>query len=187
MTTGSLRRVLLGVVLACLAVTGVALAADGPQGAYKLEGAWIAKVPGTSGQWTFVMVPDASGKTAAGHGSIDVGFVLGPDLVADYQSPLLIQAVMTGPRTAVSTSVWYGIRKLSSPGPQHENAEVVYIGMSHGTTTYVAPGKATGLHALSFYLPAADADGDGLPDAGATPVAYVEFPTEETRVPAPTR
>ena len=185
MTTGCLRRILAGVLMACLAVSGIASAGDTGSGAYKLEGAWIAKVPGTAGQWTYVMVPDPSGKTAAGHGSIDVGFVLSPELVADYQSPLLIQAVMTGPKTAVSTSVWYGIRRLSSPGPNGENAEVVYIGTSHGTTTYVAPGKAVGLHALSFYLPTADADGDGLPDAGATPVAYVELPTEETRLPAP--
>lgn len=185
MTTGCLRRILAGVLVVCLAVPGVAFAGDAGSGAYKLEGAWIAKVPGTSGQWTYVMVPDPSGKTAAGHGSIDVGFVLSPELVADYQSPLLIQAVMTGPKTAVSTSVWYGIRKLSSPGPYGESAEVVYIGTSQGTTNYVAPGKAVGLHALSFYLPAADADGDGLPDPGATPVAYVELPTEETRLPAP--
>ena len=41
----------------------------------KLEpSAWIAKVDGLPGQWTYVVSPDPSGRHAAAHGTIDVGF-----------------------------------------------------------------------------------------------------------------
>ena len=59
-----------------LALTfGLSLPAMAGQGAgaYKLDGAWVAKVVGVPGQWTYIISADPSGKRAAGYGSIDSG------------------------------------------------------------------------------------------------------------------
>ena len=182
MTTGSLRRVLLSILMVCLAVPGMALAGDGPKAAMKLEGAWIAKVPTTLAQWSYVLSPDSSGRHATGHGTIEVGFAIG-EFGAEYTSPLLIEVTVTGPNTAAFNSVWYGLKKSADPT---YSAEIVYIAVNQGTMTSIGPGKSLGTHTLSYYLPAQDADGDGLPDPGQKPVAPpVELTTVETRLPGP--
>jgi hypothetical protein len=38
---------------------------------------------------------------------------------------------------------------------------------------------------LKFYLPSQDADGDGIPDAGETPVFVLPVTTMDTRLPSP--
>src|SRR5512146_1482783 len=74
MAAGTLRRALLGALALCLVASGAALADKVGSGAFKLEGAWIARVVGTNGQWSYVVSPDNSGRHATAHGSIDVGF-----------------------------------------------------------------------------------------------------------------
>ena len=58
-------------VVACvmlLGLTAFGIASTGGGGsAYKLEGAWIAKVDGSTGQWSYVLSPDSSGRRASGH------------------------------------------------------------------------------------------------------------------------
>ena len=134
----------------------------------KLGGAWIAMVVDGPGQWTYVLAADPSGRHAAGHGSIDVGFyVPGLSELADRNSPLLIDMVMTGPDRGTFNSVWYGIREVSGGTT---SSEVVYIGISWGEFRLVAPGRSEVTHNIEFYLPFQDADGDGLPDPGQTQV-----------------
>jgi len=145
--------------------------------AAKLEGAWIAKVVGAEGipqappgMWTYVLAPEPSGRHAAGHGSIDIGFyVPGVSDLADETSPLLIDIVMTGPDTGQFNSVWYGLKK--GPTSVGTTGEIVYIGVNHGTMKFVAPGKSEGTHNIEFFWPESDTDNDGLPDPGATPIA----------------
>jgi hypothetical protein len=174
--------VLLSVLTVCLVMPGAALAGGGPKSAMKLEGAWIAKVPTTQAQWSYVLSPDASGRHATGHGTVEVGFAAG-EFDAEYTSPLLIEVTVTGPDTAAFNSVWYGLKKSADPA---YTAEIVYIAVNQGTIRSVGPGKAEGLHNIAYYLPTQDADGDGLPDPGQTPVAPpIQVPTFETRVPAP--
>ena len=59
-------------VAACLLLTAPTAMAD--KGACKLQGAWVAKVIGFPGQWSYVLAAVPSGRHAAGHGSVDVGF-----------------------------------------------------------------------------------------------------------------
>jgi hypothetical protein len=178
-TTG-LAAVVVAVVLSASTVI-----AGGP-GAHKLEGAWIAKVPEVGGQWTYVLVPDASGRRAAGHGSVEVGFNLeflfGP---TDGPSPLLVQLEMTGPNTGIYNCIWYGVRELPDLGPMAPTAELTYIGMVKGTMTFVGPGKIEAEHYFEFYYPSQDADGDGFPDAGEEPVFGFQSASVDTRLPSP--
>ncbi len=131
----------------------------------KLEGSWIARVPGTPLLWTYTMSPDPSGKEAAISGSVQVAVkpaVMVPGLFADleYVSPMVGRIVMTGTDTAKFTAVWYGM-KTGMPFDQ-----VVFIGVTSGEIKFTAPGKAEVSHNLGFYAPSTDADGDGLPDPG---------------------
>lgn len=176
-------------ISACLLlVSPTVLAGNGP-GASKLEGAWVAKVvevPG--GQWSYVLSPDASGRRAFGHGSIDAGFDVGGIFgsafePSDASSPILINLVMTGPDTAAFYAVWYGLKRLDPPSPVTE--AIVYIGVVTGETKFVAPGKSESTHDFAIYAPTQDGDGDGFPDEGeATPYMFTVH-TVDTRLPAP--
>lgn len=151
-----------------LLLANPAVAAPPASKAGKLGGAWIARVVDGPGQWTYMLAADPSGRRAAGHGSIDVGFyVPGLSELSDQNSPLLIDMVMTGPDRGTFNSVWYGLKKASGG---MTTTEIVYIGISWGEFKLVAPGKSEATHNIEFYLPFQDADGDGLPDPGEIPV-----------------
>ena len=172
-------------VTACLLLTAPIAMAD--KGAYKLEGAWVAKVVGFPGQWSYVLAGDPSGRRASGHGSVDVGF--NPGVFGCYfgetnaDSPILINLEMTGPDTAVAYSIWYA---LSSAVPS--STEIVFIGEVRTETKFVAPGKSESTHYFAFYRPDQDVDpADGFPDEGQTPACSAPVPlyTLDTRLPAP--
>lgn len=174
--------VMAAVATGALTVTPVTAAGDG-MGAVKLEGAWIAKGVELPLQWTFVLSPDSSGRRAALHGSIDVGTGSGAAFGADYASPIIGQLVMTGSDSGKFSTMWYGIKRLPS-GPL--SATIVYIGVNKGEVKFVGQGEAISTHHLAYYLPSSDADGDGLPDDGATPVfGPITLTTTDTRLPLP--
>lgn len=182
MTNGNRKLIVAALVASALLglPAGQPTAADG--WANKLEGAWVSKVQEVPLVWSFVLVPDASGRRASLHGSIDIGLAggFGPDVTT---TPLIGELVMTGPDSARFNSVWYG--RVSTPaGPL--SAAIVYIGMNRGTVTFTGPGKGVSISHIAYYLPSSDADGDGYPDAGATPVAGpLTFTARNTRLPAP--
>jgi len=193
MKTRTCFGAVLGTISVCLLLASPMAMADKAAGAHKLEGAWVAKVQGPlPGQWSYVLAPDASGRRAAGHGSVDLGF--NPDYVfgcefgeMDYaDSPILISLEMTGPDTAIGYSVWYAIKTLS-PGA----AEIVFIGEVRSDITFIAPGKSQSLHYFYFYSEDKDVDPkDGFPDVGAEPdcswvARGIVIPTIDTRLPAP--
>ncbi len=174
------------VVAVALVLLAGAPAAGQGQGAAKLEGTWVARVVEFDGapspwpfQWSYVLTPDNSGRTAAIYGNVDIGFPPTPPLLADAHSPLLGRVVTTGPRTTAFDSYWYGIKKDVLPGLD----AVLYIGRAWGEGRVVAAGKTETTHHFEVYLPAADADGDGLPDPGAVPVKTFTVVTHDTRVP----
>jgi hypothetical protein len=171
----------------CLLMAAAPAIADKGLGAYKMEGAWVAKVVGFPGQWSYVLTPDSSGRRASGHGSVDVGFdpaAVGCDLgESNAASPILSNVKMTGPDTFVVYSVWYGLM-----GPQTSQREIAYIGEVRSEYNVLAPGKTSGTHYFYFYLPSQDVDpADGFPDEGEAPACFLPFPfyTLDTRVPAP--
>ena len=151
--------------------------------AVKLEGAWIAKVPGMPLQWTYTLAPDPSGRRAAMYGSIQVHIPPSivppnnpfPDL--EYNSDLVGELVMTGPDTGKFTSVWYGMKR------GFPFNKVVYIGVNSGQFKFTGPGKSEVTHALAFYAPTTDVNGDGLPDPGQSPTVCLPSVSHDTRLP----
>lgn len=188
MNIGISRKKVIGAAMVALMSGAFAVMPAGAGGeglgGFKLEGAWIAKGVGVPLQWTYVLSPDASGRRAAVHGSIDVGVGGGASLGAEYASPLIGQLVMIGPRTAKFTTVWYGMRKLPAGSPI--TAEIVYIGVNKGEAAFTGQGEVVSTHHIAHYLPTSDADGDGLPDDGTSPVVGpITVTTLDTRVPSP--
>ena len=142
---------------------------------FKLEGAWVARVPSFPPLlWTYILVPDPSGRRASISGSIQVAVPVRemfPPLLADqeYISPLVGEMVMTGHDTMKFTAIWYGLKKLVPSNQNPFEEQVVNIGVTSGEGKFIGPGKLTGAHHMAFYYPEADADGDGLPDPGQVP------------------
>jgi hypothetical protein len=140
---------------------------------FKLEGAWVARVPSIPPLlWTYIMSPDPSGLRATLSGSIVVKVPARQWFAPlfddqEYASPMVGEMVMTGHNTAKFTSIWYGLKRVDPPNPFEE--QVVNIGVSSGESRFIGPGKAEVTHHMAFYYPAADADGDGLPDPGQAP------------------
>lgn len=181
------------VIFALTLGLSVIAVADGGNGAFKLEGAWVAKVVGLPGQWSYVISPDPSGKRASGIGSVDVGFRANAICtapgeeplfeVSDSQSPILVSMEMIGPQTVAYNSIWYGLKTLDPLSPIE--SEIVLIGTVTGTLDVVAPGKLYGTHTFALYLPDADTDEDGLPDDSAVPACVFQMNTFDTRLPMP--
>jgi hypothetical protein len=148
---------------------------------YKLEGAWVAKVPGAPMQWSYALSPDPSGRRAAMTGFLQVPIRPGvavPGLFDDleFMSPLVGEVVMTGPDTGVFSCVWYG---LKSGFPFDE---VVFIGVNSGEIQFTGPGKTEITHHLAFYAPTSDADGDGIPDPDQAPALCLPSTSIDTRL-----
>lgn len=140
----------------------------------RLEGSWVAKVPGTPIQWAYTLSPsDPSGQQAAMSGSIHVKIpvtFMNPDFIdQEYISNFNGEAVMIKHDTAKFTAVWYGLKKVIPSAPFYVEEQVVNIGVTSGQVKYTGQGKAEFTHHIAFYHPEADADGDGLPDPGQTP------------------
>lgn len=169
-------------VIGVLAITvAVVLAAQAAtsgqdQGAVKLEGAWIARVtsspfPDGPYQWTYIMAPTQSGRSASLHGTVDLSFPAG--IPHDSTTPIIGEIRQTGPDTAAFNAVWYGLNE----------GVVVFIGRSWGTARFLGRDRAEVQHNFEFYLPSADVDGDGLPDGPAA--GAFSATSQDTRVPPP--
>jgi hypothetical protein len=153
---------------------------DKGHGRYKLGGAWIGKGAGTV--WTDVTIPlDPQGQTAA----LRVKFqALSADLVglgaafgADTFSDFVGEAVMINRDTDRWTLVGYG--QSSAGGLQIRAILIVF-----GTFQFTDAEHAVLNYTITVYPAAADADADGMPDAGATPVMTIPGVTDTAqRVP----
>ena len=87
-----------------------------------------------------------------------------PELLAatgiDAVTDEVAEEFVMGRKTTEYTGVWYGLAA----------GKIVLICLDDTTSTYVSPTKRINVHVGSFYLPPADADNDGYPDHGTSPV-----------------
>jgi len=181
MTTSKKKTLIMVAAVAIFLLAAQVTGSEAGSGAFKLEGAWIARVvegdlPPDSPQvqWSYVLAPSPSGNSASLHGSVDVAFAP-PGGEYDFITPLIGEVVKTGPRTAVSNAYYYLIK----------DNEIVLIGRALGEMVFLEPGVAKVTILFEDYLPTQDGDGDGLPDPGQDPFATSTYTTRDRRIPSP--
>ena len=170
-----------GLLVAVLAVAGVSLAWTGHHH-YRLGGGWIGSGSGSS--WNCLTIPlDPAGQKSTVRVNIisyvtnfaEVLAYSGADTVADYVG----EGEMISGDTAKFTMVSYGLKQGNPP-------EIRQIWVDTGTWKYTGLDSADLNFNLALYPAAADANGDGFPDPGATPfMTITNLTASAKRVPLP--
>jgi len=152
---------------------------------WPIAGAWIniIPIPGLGdivSEWT-VSPQDLSGQnfTSWMQPAKPEPTVFGSFPDADHQSDHIGQTVKTGLNTYESTLVGYGTKTAELPGML---PEIVYISVIYGKAQLIDENTMEGQGTHAFYLPSADADGDGLPDEGQEPIACLPYTVTSKRV-----
>jgi hypothetical protein len=166
-----------GVTLAGLLAITQAGASNEGEGPFKLGGGWVGHA---SGLWTWTALQTPI-NPAATEAVLRVNFTsYGADLAglaaafgADSVSDLVGQEVMINRDTAQWTLVGYA----QARGANNE-LQIRAIVVGFGTLQFIDPDHDV-IHAtITVYPASADADGDGMPDVGATPVITIPGITE---------
>ena len=163
------RRSRRSILATVLAVAGLSVAASLGPNHYRLGGAWIGLGGGEI--WNAFHVPlDAAGRTAAMRVN---GFTYGADLAgllatfgADTLSEFTSQGEMVGPDTFKYAFVGYGQKQGNPP-------LIRLIFVMPGTGRFTGPDGFVVNYTIDVYPAAADADGDGFPDPGTTPMLSI--------------
>jgi hypothetical protein len=173
-----------GIGLAGMALVAGALCVTGfGQKDYRLGGAWVGGNPTYT--WSVLFAPsDPAGRTAAARPILkyfnDQFAGLLASFGADNLSDATGEARMISPDTARWTLISYAQVTPHQPGDLLQNKAII---VSHGTWKFTSNDTAVLNYTLDIYLPSADADGDGFPDAGAQPVLSVPTVDNAKRVP----
>jgi hypothetical protein len=150
---------------------------------YRLGGAWVG---GSSiYTWSVMFAPsDPQGQTAAARPILkyfDANFA---GLLASFGADNLSDATGEAKMVSLDTAQWTLISYMQvtprQPGDLLQNKAII---VSHGTWTFSSDSTAVLNYTLDVYLPAADADGDGFPDAGAQPIMSIPTVDNAKRVP----
>lgn len=158
----SSRLVQAGGLLAIVAAVAVSVAWSGsPDPRIKLEGTWIVETDdhSTRGLGTY-SATDPSGLRAAYRAQLlapDVAASMGLDTISDF----IAEEVVTGKNTSECTGIAYGLVA----------GRVALIMVGTDYFTFLSPTEKTFASTMKIYLPSADADNDGYPDAGSQPIA----------------
>lgn len=179
------RHPKLSVSLTVFALLAGALCVTGfGQKYYRLGGAWVGGHPGFT--WSALQAPlDPLGQTCAARPILkyfDAEFAgLLAAFGADNLSDALGEARMISRDTAKWTLLAYAQATPQAPGDLLLNKAIV---MYSGTWKYTSANTAVLNYTVNVYLPSADEDGDGLPDANAEPALTIPgFVDHARRVP----
>jgi hypothetical protein len=170
------RRVLkrLGLGLAALGlVAGTLFMTAFTPRFYRLGGAWVGGHPGFT--WSAIQAQmDPLGQTCCDRPILKYYDAQFAGLLAAFGADSLSDAVgearMISPDTAQWTLLAYAVATPHQPGDLLQNKAIV---MFSGTWKYTSQDTAVLNYTVNVYLPSADADGDGLPDANAQPVLTI--------------
>jgi len=156
------RLVQAGGLLAIIAAAAATVAwSGGSQALAKFEGAWMAQ----SDNGIRSLVTFAPSDPASRRGAFRNQMVWPPEALAllgvEAVTEEIGDTVATGPASGEYTGVWYGL----------VSGRTVSICVDNASLTLVSPTQITIEHTVLAYLATADADNDGYPDPGTTPVA----------------
>jgi hypothetical protein len=174
----SLGLVAIALVAGTLCVTGFGTTY------YRLGGAWVGGHPGFT--WSAIQAPmDPLGQTCCERPIVKYFDAQFAGLLASFGADSLSDAVgearMISPDTAQWTLISYAQATPHQPGDLLQNVAIV---MFSGTWKYTSHDTAVLNYTVNVYLPSADADGDGFPDATAQPVLTLTgFVDNAKRVP----
>lgn len=181
LTTGQtqpvMRRVTLkklGLGLSGLAVVAGALCVTGfGQKSYHLGGAWVGGHPGFT--WSAVQAPmDPLAQTCADRPilkNFDAGFA---GLLAAFGADNLSDAIGEARMISSDTARWtLYANAQATPHQPGDLLQTKAIILYSGTWKFTSPDTVVLNYTVNVYLPSADADGDGYPDAGAQPVLTI--------------
>jgi len=150
---------------------------------YRLGGGWVGG--GSAYTWSVMFAPsDPLGQTAAARTILKYFNNQFSGLLASFGAENVSDATgdikMVSADTARWTLVSYMQVAPKQPGDPLQNKAII---VAHGTWKFTSDNAAVLNYVLDVYLPSADADGDGFPDAGVAPV--LSIPTVDTgkRVP----
>lgn len=148
---------LLAVIAALSASIG---SSSAPEARIQLGGAWVAQVDnGIRGLVTYGAT-DPSGQRSVFRAQMvwppESLTAVGLDAVTDE----IAEEVVTGKDTSAYVGIWYGLA----------GGRIVLICLDNTTSKYVSPTQRVNEHVGSFYLSTADADNDGYPDPGTSPM-----------------
>lgn len=174
----------LGIGLTAVALVFGALCVTGfGQKHYRLGGAWVGG--SSTYTWTVMFAPsDPQGQTAAARPILkyfnDQFAGLLATFGADNLSDATGEAKMISQDTAQWTLISYMQVTPHQPGEVLQNKATI---VSHGTWKFGNDNTAVLNYTLDVYPPSADADGDGLPDAGTQPILSIPTLDNARRVP----
>src|SRR5689334_15182367 len=163
----SLALVPIALIAGTLCVTGFG------QRYYRIGGAWVGGNPAYT--WSCLFAPsDPLGQTGAARPILSyfssqfAGLLVqfGADNISDATGEIK----MISPDTAQWTLIGYMQATPHQPGDLLQSKGIL---RSHGTWKFTSDNTAVLNYTLDVYPPSADADGDGFPDAGATPVLSI--------------
>lgn len=170
-----------GLLALVLAVAGLSVAwSDHHQ--YQLGGGWIGSASGLFYNAHYIPL-DCEGQKAA----IRLSFPSwGSDMAGllaayggDSASDAVGEAQMISHDTWKWTTVTYGLKQGNPP-------EICLIFVSTGTGTFTGVNSFNVKYTMAIYLASADANKDGFPDSGATPLMTIPALTGSAkRVPLP--
>jgi len=150
---------------------------------YQLGGGWVGENPAYT--WSVLFAPsDPAGQTAAARPILKYFNAQFAGLLASFGADNLSDATGEAKMISQDTARWTLISYMQvtpkQPGDSLQNKAIV---VSHGTWKFTGDDTAVLDYTLDIYLPSADADGDGFPDAGAQPVLAVPTVDNAKRVP----
>ncbi len=155
--------------LAALVVGIGALVGWSNQQQFRLGGAWVGS--SNVGSWNVLQIPlDPAGKTEAlrvhllSYGADTAGLLAasGADTVSDL--------VGQGEMVSTDTAKWKIVGYAQAQGA---TLEVRQIWVAEGTLLFTGRDSFNLAYTLTVYPAEADVDGNGLPDAGATPLVTI--------------
>ncbi len=143
-----------------------------PPARVQLGGAWIGQIDSGSRIAVTYGAVDPSGLKGVWRGQVLFPPAMLAAMGVDTVTDLIADEVVTGPNTSESTGIGYGLA----------GGNIALILVDHSFYIHVSPIEKHNTHVTSVYLASADADNDGFPDAGATPIAVLNASSIAKRI-----